>query len=285
MRLAEGTGKSASQASQLLRPGLCAMVALSSLTGLMLAQNELVRGTWLLLICGVFLLASGASVINQIQERHTDALMRRTRLRPLACGRMNTSTGLTLALGLTAGGAVLLGLIGTVPLLLGGSALVLYNALYTPLKRHTSLALLAGALAGAIPPLIGWTAAGQSPLDIRILFLALLLFLWQIPHFCALAFRHREDYRRAGLYMPPSHRGIVLVWLLALGTGTAQAGAFGLLRTPAAAPLLLLLFLWLLPPVIRTIDHSAPGRRLDMRLQLFLAVLLVSIVFDGLVLP
>ncbi|MFO7983926.1 MAG: protoheme IX farnesyltransferase [Desulfuromonadales bacterium] len=284
MRLAESIGKSAAQVSQLLRPGLCAMVALSSLTGLMLAQHDSGGGTWMLLICGVFLLASGASVTNQVQERHTDALMRRTRLRPLACGRMNPSTGAALALGLTAGGAVLLGLIGTVPLLLGGCALILYNALYTPLKRRTSLALLAGALSGAIPPLIGWSAAGQSPLDIRILFLALLLFLWQIPHFCALAYRHREDYRRAGLHIPPSHRGIILVWLLALGTSTAQAWAFGLLQTPAAAPLLLLLFLWLLPPVIRTIDHPGPGRRLDMRLQLFLAVLLVSIVFDGLVL-
>ncbi len=197
---------------------------------------------------------------------------------------MAPAAGLLLAIALAAGGGALLGLIGPRPALLGIGALLCYNALYTPLKRRSSLALLPGALCGALPPMIGWTAAGAALQDIRIVLLAALLFLWQIPHFCALAHRHRDDYRRAGLCTPPSHRGIVFIWLLALGLVTVQGAAFGLLRSPAAAPLLLLLFVWLLPPVLRAVDPARSGRRLAMRLQLFLAALLSSIVFDGIVL-
>lgn len=271
-------------ALRLLRPGLCAMVAFAALAGGVLALPAVAEGTAALLAGGVFLLACGASVLNQVQERCTDALMRRTRLRPLASGRMKPATGLALAVGLCAGGAMLLGLIGATPFLLGVCALLLYNGLYTPLKRRTSLALLPGALSGSIPPLIGWSAAGGSVVDIRILLLASLLFLWQIPHFCALARRHRDDYHRAGLCTPPAHRGTLLVWLLALGVTTVQAAAFGLLQMPAAAPLLLL-FLWLLPPAIRTLDQHDHREPLGMRLQLFLGVLLTSIVLDGVVLP
>ncbi|NIQ93296.1 MAG: hypothetical protein GWN87_03090, partial [Desulfuromonadales bacterium] len=89
--------------------------------------------------------------------------------------------------------------------------------------------------------------------------------------------------RRAGLCTPPARRGIVLVWVLALGVITAQCAAFGLLRTPAAAPLLLVFFLWLLPPLARAFDRQDPPRRLEVRLQLFLTVLLTSIVFSGIV--
>jgi protoheme IX farnesyltransferase len=153
---------------------------------------------------GTALVASGASAINQAQERDTDRLMARTRLRPVADGRMSVGEARAVALGLCGAGLLLLWLgAHGVAALVALVTVVSYVAIYTPLKRLTSLAAIVGAVPGALPPLIGWAAARGSIAGLAPWTLFLIMFLWQLPHFLAIAWLYRDDYARAGLPMLP----------------------------------------------------------------------------------
>lgn len=153
---------------------------------------------------GTALVASGAAAFNQVQERDTDRLMERTRLRPVAEGRMSASEGQLVALALaTAGLAALWMGSGFIAAAVALATLLSYTAVYTPLKRRTSLATVIGAVPGALPPLIGWAAARGSLAEGAPWALFLIMFLWQLPHFLAIAWMYRDDYARAGLPMLP----------------------------------------------------------------------------------
>jgi|RhiMetdeSRZDD1v2_1073273.scaffolds.fasta_scaffold10195_4 heme o synthase len=156
-----------------------------------------------LAVAGTALVAGGAAVLNQVYERDTDALMRRTRLRPLPDGRVAASDARAFGFALSAIGLVLLAARANV--LAAGLALatlVIYLAVYTPMKRQTPAATLVGAVPGALPPLIGWTAAhGGVSAGGAALFA--IVFLWQIPHFMAIAWLYRDDYGKAGFPMLP----------------------------------------------------------------------------------
>jgi protoheme IX farnesyltransferase len=151
------------------------------------------------------LVAAGASALNQLLERHTDALMRRTEGRPLPSGRLQPVEVLAFGLALTLGGLIYLAAVVRQPLavLVAVFTVVSYVLLYTPLKRRTTLNTLVGAVPGALPPVIGWTAA-RGDLGPEALALFLILFIWQVPHFLAIAWIYREDYARAGLRMLPA---------------------------------------------------------------------------------
>ena len=133
-----------------------------------------------------------------------------------------------------AGGAMLFTAGGLLPVLLGLSALAWYLAVYTPLKRLTPLALPLGALCGAVPPLIGWGLAGGDPTDFRIVTLAGLFFLWQIPHFWLLQKRHADDYRRAGIPLSEIRPGLFGLWLVALTATALLLPAYGIIGHNAA---------------------------------------------------
>lgn len=148
---------------------------------------------------GVFLLSAGASALNQYTERKSDTLMERTAGRPLPSGRMAPPAALAAAAMLLAAGSILLAVCGTVPLLLGATSIILYNVIYTGLKKKTTLAIIPGALVGAVPPLIGYTAAGGAMTDMTIILFALFMFLWQMPHFWLLLLRYGEEYEKAGI--------------------------------------------------------------------------------------
>lgn len=196
---------------------------------------EPARLTYLLaLLCGVTLLAMGGSAFNQLLERDIDALMTRTMLRPLPQGRLSTAIVTLVGACTILAGLALLAMPGDLlPPLLGGAALTWYLAVYTLLKRRTTLALLLGALCGAFPPLIGWCLAGGAPTDYRIILLAGLLFIWQIPHFWLLQERHEADYRRAGIprldfrAIGCGRASLMLVWLTALTATTLLLPALG----------------------------------------------------------
>jgi protoheme IX farnesyltransferase len=153
---------------------------------------------------GTALVAAGAAAFNQVDERDTDRLMVRTRLRPVADGRMSVAEGRAIAGALTGAGLAILWL-GTnlVATLVAFATLVSYALVYTPLKRRTSLATIVGAVPGALPPLIGWTASSGTLAGLAPWSLFLLMFIWQLPHFLAIAWIYREDYARAGLPMLP----------------------------------------------------------------------------------
>lgn len=222
--------------AELGRARLSAAVALSALVGYGLAQPRVHPADAATLMLGLWLLSAGASALNQVQERDLDALMHRTRNRPLPSGRLGVQSALWLALAtLELGTSVLYLSFGPSPALTGLGAVALYNLVYTPLKRRTAFALLPGALAGSLPVLIGWCAGGGRPADPRILMLVLLFFLWQIPHFQRLAHRHARDFERAALpcinrVLQPSAQPLILaVWVAAMATVAAALPALGLL--------------------------------------------------------
>jgi heme o synthase len=187
----------------LTKARLNALVVLTSAGGYDLAtRGPLDVGTLVVTAIGTGLVATGAAAFNQVDERETDRLMVRTRLRPIADGRMSMNEGRAIAGALSGLGLALLLLATnrTAPLI-ALTTLVLYTLVYTPLKRRTSLATVVGAIPGALPPLIGWTAAGGSLADPGAWALFSIMFVWQLPHFLAIAWMCREDYARARMPM------------------------------------------------------------------------------------
>ena len=188
----------------LAKPRLNVLVVASALAGYGMAGGEAARATLLLAtVIGTALVASGASAFNQVLERRTDALMHRTRQRPLPDGRLQAREAIVVASLMSSVGLVILVLGAN---LLSAAAalvtLVTYTAIYTPLKRYSSFATVIGAIPGALPPVIGWTAATNA-LTPGAWILFGIVFLWQLPHFLAIAWIYREDYARAELQMLP----------------------------------------------------------------------------------
>jgi heme o synthase len=188
----------------LTKPRLNLLVLVTTLGGLYLASPEGVATSLLVhTLVGTALVAGGAAALNQVWERDTDRLMRRTSGRPLPRGRLGVNEGTWFGVLLTS--------IGLVELTFGANSMAAAVALatsasyvlaYTPLKTRTSLATLVGAVPGALPPVIGWAAAtGAVTLPAWVLFG--IVFFWQMPHFLAIAWMHRNDYARAGIPLLP----------------------------------------------------------------------------------
>jgi protoheme IX farnesyltransferase len=204
---------------ELAKARLTALVLLTALVGFLLASASvsdplgwprpvLAAGGWwgwrlVWMLVGTGLAAAGANALNQWRERHLDAKMERTWKRPLPAGKLHPRHALIWGVGTALAGVVVLAAQASLPtagLALG--VVLLYVLVYTPLKTRSTLCTLAGAVCGAIPPLIGWAAAGGR-LTAGAWLLAGLLFSWQIPHFFALAWLHRRDYARCGFKMLP----------------------------------------------------------------------------------
>lgn len=190
--------------SELTKPRITFLIVLTAAAGFALATRG--RIDYLRMVSamiGIGLLSSGIATLNQYIERDLDALMRRTADRPLPSGKLLPWEALIFGVGLTVLAEVYLAvLVNPLTALLGLTVIAGYLFAYTPLKTKTSLSTLVGAFPGAVPPLIGWTAArGELSLEAWVLFA--ILFLWQFPHFLAIAWMYREDYGRAGILMLP----------------------------------------------------------------------------------
>jgi protoheme IX farnesyltransferase len=183
--------------ADLVRFKLSMAVTLSAVTGYIIF-NDRPQTSFILLISGVFLLATGASVLNQYVERRQDEIMARTKTRPLPLEKISPATALIFSACQLSLGIIVLFFIGIVPALLGMLNVVIYNFVYTSLKRITVLAVIPGAIAGAIPPLIGYAAAGGAFPRTEIILFTGFMFLWQLPHFWLILVKHREDYQKAG---------------------------------------------------------------------------------------
>jgi protoheme IX farnesyltransferase len=216
------------------KPRVTFMVLVTALGGMWLSPMKLELGPTLFALCALTLVFYSANALNMYLERDVDGLMARTRNRPLPAGRL--APDIALRAGLAA--AVLsIGLLtfGVNPLtgLLASISLLLYVLVYTPWKRRSTLALLIGAVPGAAPPLLGWTAA-TGRIDPGALALFTVLFVWQIPHFHAISIFRREDYLRAGLKIMPGVRGVtatkvrIVLYAALLGLATLPAYAAGL---------------------------------------------------------
>lgn len=215
----------------LTKPRITATVLLTTAGGLGLAPVEIPWPEKLLTILGTGLVVSGASALNCWVERDVDARMNRTRKRPLPAGRLSAQSALVFGLTLAALSILMLTFgVHPLPGLLAFIAFVSYVWVYTPMKRLSSDALLIGAVPGAMPPLIGWTAA-TGRIDLAGFVLFMLLFVWQLPHFLAIAIYSKDDYARGGLRVHPVVRGEASAKRWALVWSVAQL-AVSLLLVP-----------------------------------------------------
>lgn len=247
-----------------------------------------IEGRAFLAALGVFLLAAAAGALNQVQERNRDALMERTHHRPLAAGTLSPVIALILAALFLASGAVLLLVnFGATAALLGVANLFWYNLVYTPLKVRSYFAVLAGAVNGAVPPVIGWVAAGGALLDPTILFIAFFIFLWQVPHFLLLLMMHGEDYRKAGFYSITSRfsfpviRNILLVWVFATSFSTFFLLLFGIITT---LPLIISMMTAIVMLIAFFLIYLFTGKELPNIKPLFIVFNLFMVLVFGMIL-
>jgi protoheme IX farnesyltransferase len=194
----------ASDFAMLAKPRLNVLVVASALAGYVMGGGDMSNAIRVVFtVLGTALVAGGASAFNQVIERNPDSLMRRTRSRPVPDGRLQPAESLAFATALSVTGLLILA--AGVNVLSAGVALVTlvtYAAIYTPLKRRSSFSTVVGAVPGALPPVIGWAAA-RGALSEGGWVLFGIVFLWQLPHFLAIAWMYREDYARAGFPMLP----------------------------------------------------------------------------------
>lgn len=187
---------------ELTKPRITFLVVLSSLAGYWLGAGVTWPGV-LHITIGVALLSGGIAALNQYIERDLDGMMNRTRMRPLPAGRLSPGAALAFGIAISIAAEVYLAVfLNTLTAIFGLVALLTYLFVYTPLKTRTTWCTFIGAFPGALPPLLGWTAA-RNEVGLEALILFGILFLWQFPHFHAIARLYREDYGRAGIRMLP----------------------------------------------------------------------------------
>lgn len=203
-------------------------VSLSALFGYVMAKGD-VGIDMLIATFAVLLVAMGVSTLNQVQEYKEDSQMDRTKNRPIASGRMAPRTGMIIAGVLITLSIILIyDLLGLIGVNLFLFAFIWYNAVYTPLKKKSALAVVPGAILGVIPPAIGWLAAGHSLMELEFISIGLFYFIWQVPHFWLLVMLFYGDYKDGGyptamrLFGQASLQRLTFVWVIF----TIQAGIF-----------------------------------------------------------
>ncbi len=274
---------------ELTKPGITRLVTMTAAAGFYLASPADVDWVRLLYtLVGVAVAAGGANALNEYTERELDARMRRTRGRPLPSGRVGRRGALVFALlASIAGTLYLLLLVNAATALLVALSIVSYVVVYTPLKTRTTLATLVGAVPGALPILAGWAAAGGRVGPVAWS-LFLILFLWQIPHFLALAWMHRDDYARGGYAMltvfDPDGGATgrqTLLYSLALLPVSLLPSVFGLTGALYFVGAFVLGVLFLVAGAAMSLRCTADrARRLFLASVLYLPLLLVLMVVD-----
>lgn len=185
---------------ELAKPRITFLVVITAAVGYAVGPGHFDASVFFALVAGTALVSGGASALNQYRERATDALMERTRQRPVPAGRITPSEARAFGLILCGGGLALLFAAQPLSAWLGLAALGSYVLVYTPMKRVSSLCTVVGAIPGALPPMMGW-AASRGTLDAGAWGLFAILFFWQLPHFLAIGWMFREDYARGGFPM------------------------------------------------------------------------------------
>lgn len=193
--------------SELTKARITTLIVLTAWSGYFFGAHRMGESSWSLSLIralfGIALVSSGTAALNEVLESSVDARMRRTAMRPLPSGRMTRAHATTIGLALTLGGSVYLGIyVNLLTGLLGCLTSLVYLTLYTPLKKVSPLCTFVGAFPGAMPVVLGWTAA-RGKLEVEVLILFAIMFIWQFPHFLSIAWLYREDYERGGIRMLP----------------------------------------------------------------------------------
>lgn len=275
---------------EITKAGLAISVVFSSIAGYLLGIDEfsLARIPQLLMLAvGGYCMVGASNAYNQVIEKDLDALMDRTKNRPVASGRMSPNHALFLASLLTIVGLVLLYMINPKSAMFGAISIFLYTSVYTPLKTVTSLSVFIGAFPGAIPFMLGWVAAtGNFGIEAGTLFL--IQFFWQFPHFWAIGWFLYEDYEKAGFFMLPSGKKdkstalqifLYTVWLI-IASLLPMLGFTGqLFITPLSAVLVFLLGLWMLFYSVKLYQLQTPKAARTLMLVSVLYITLLQIIY------
>ncbi len=241
-------------------------------------------------LLGILLFAMGSCALNEVQERDHDAKMERTRNRPIPSGVFGAGQATAIALGLAAAGFLLLLSLNLASALLGVLAMLWYNGFYTPLKRVSAFAVVPGAIIGALPPAIGWCAAGGAPSDPGVLALAFVYFLWQVPHFWLLVGLHSEGYEVAGFPTLMTLVGktglarLTFTWTCGTAAACALLPVFRIVQAAPALALLAAAALWLVAsavPLLRAGIDTPGFRKAFMNINVFALALTGAVILDG----
>ncbi|WP_229318596.1 heme o synthase [Flavobacterium ammoniigenes] len=275
------------------KAGLAVSVVFSSIAGFLIGVTDLasLSGVVLLkLIIGGYCMVGASNAFNQVIEKDLDALMDRTKNRPIPSGRMESNMALIIAFALTILGIVLLYTINPKSAMFGAISIFLYTSVYTPLKTVTSLSVFVGAFPGAIPFMLGWVAATNN-FGIEAGTLFLIQFFWQFPHFWAIGWFLYEDYEKAGFFMLPTGKKdkgtamqviLYTIWLIVASLLPVLGYTGQLYVTPLAAVIVLLLGLWMLLYAIRLYQlRTAKAARTLMLVSVaYITLLQLVYIFD-----
>ncbi len=244
-------------------------------------------------VLGIFLLACGASALNQVQESESDKLMDRTKNRPIPSGAISRTTGLLISLFVIfSGTAVMYFGANTQSLFFALLTLAWYNAVYTPLKKITPFAIIPGSLVGALPPVSGWLAAGGNLNDLSIWMVALYFFVWQIPHFWILVMIYGKDYEKGGYptlikkFNTKQLIRITFSWIIAAVSVALILPAAGILHYNISVGLLFALSVWFLYESIKFLKSDGEHKKLIntfVRINIYTLMIIVILSIDKLI--
>ncbi|PKP30635.1 MAG: hypothetical protein CVT99_12455 [Bacteroidetes bacterium HGW-Bacteroidetes-16] len=266
-------------------------VTLTMLAGYALAKNAIDTGV-ILPMLGIFILACGAAALNHYQDKDRDALMERTRKRPIPSGKISANTVLFISFVEIILGTYLIYLgSGFLAAQLGLLALIWYNAIYTPLKRKTAVAVIPGSIIGSIPPMVGWVAGGGSLTDPRLIILAFFFFVWQVPHFWLLMLNYGKEYENAGYpsitakISKQQIKNATFVWTAATAIAALMLPVYGLVTTLFFKMIIIIAAVWLVAvfaPLLQKGKKEFNPFYYFMRINYFVLVMIISLSIDPL---
>ena len=275
---------------QLAKVGLSLSVVFSSIAGYLLAVDIINYQVLFLLGLGGFLMVAASNAFNQIIEKDTDALMKRTMNRPLPTGRMSKTNAFLFAISLTIIGLGILYSINSKSALFGAISIFLYTCAYTPMKPVSPLAVFVGALPGAIPFMLGWVAA-TNEFGIEAGFLFMIQFFWQFPHFWSIGWLQFEEYKKAGFIMLPMDKKdqsatkqiifyTIIMILVSIAPVLKMTGAFYIHPITAIIIALLGLFMLYYGVLLHKKQTNIEARKLMLSSVLYITVIQIIYVID-----
>lgn len=275
---------------QLAKVGLSLSVVFSSIAGYLLAVDIINYQILFLLGLGGFLMVAASNAFNQIIEKDTDALMKRTMNRPLPTGRMSKTNAFIFAISFTIIGLGILYSINSKSALFGAISIFLYTCAYTPMKPVTPLAVFIGALPGAIPFMLGWVAA-TNEFGIEAGFLFMIQFFWQFPHFWSIGWLQFEEYKKAGFIMLPMDKKdqsatkqiifyTIIMILVSIAPVLKMTGAFYIHPITAIIIVLLGLFMLYYGVLLHKKQTNIEARKLMLSSVLYITVIQIIYVID-----
>lgn len=266
-------------------------VSLTTIAGYGLAYGQFSE-RMILPTIGLFLIACASAALNQYQERRTDAIMDRTKNRPIPSGRISAENALIYIISLSLVGAALIYFSSNLTaVILAFLAMLWYNGIYTPLKKKSAFAVIPGSVIGAIPPMVGWAAAGGDVFSTKLFLLAFFFFIWQIPHFWLLLMKYGPDYEKAGfpsltsIYTDDQLKRITFIWTVATAISALFIPYFNISNTLfafVAIASLSVVFILMFSGLLKS-SKAMNRRKYFMYINFFLLSVLISLYIDILV--